>query len=167
MAEASAGSAVRNACADYLPTRRTISARVSLIRKGRDWTQSCVQSEAATDRHASHTATASSSPRRPCLPLPKSPQRVAEITLCHRPVERPPFAGPLLEGRAIGRDRLLQASRLAFPFPQCLEYSPEVVLRSCPVEWCATARVFLKGGLVGGNRALQPSRPALPLAEPP
>ena len=57
-------------------------------------------------------------PRRPALPLAEPIERVAEIALRRRPVERHAFARPFLQRRAIGRagsggDGNAKASRIS------------------------------------------------------
>ena len=82
-------------------------------------------------------------PRPPPRAAPSrspAPERVAEIYLRHRPVERHAFARPFLQSRAVGRDRLLEPRRPALPPPERLERSAEIVLRPRPLERHAFAR---------------------------
>ena len=51
-------------------------------------------------------------------PARRARKRIAEIVLRHRPVERNPLARPLLQRRAIGRDRLLEPCRPALPLAE-------------------------------------------------
>ena len=80
-------------------------------------------------------------------------------------LERNPLAGPLLQRRAIGRDRLLEPRRPALPLAERRERKAEIVLRRRPVERNPLARPFLQRRAIGLNRLLEPRRPALPLAE--
>ena len=58
--------------------------------------------------------------RRPALPLAEPLERIAEIVLRRRPVERHALARPFLQRLAIGRDRLLKLRRPALPLAERL-----------------------------------------------
>ena len=66
-------------------------------------------------------------PRCSALPLPQSPERVPEVVLCHRPVQRHPIPLPFLQRFVIARNRFLQSRRSTLPLPQTLERVPKVV----------------------------------------
>ena len=114
---------------------------------------------------SSPKTTASSSRAVPLSRSPSALERIAEIVLRRRPVERNPLARPFLQRRAIGRHRLLQPRRPALPLPERLERIAEIVLRRRPVERNPLARPFLQRRAIGRHRLLEPRRPALPLPE--
>jgi hypothetical protein len=64
------------------------------------------------------------------------------------------FAGPFLQCRAIGRDRLLQTRRPVLPLPERLERIAQIHLRPRPLEWRALAGPFLQRGAIGRDRLL-------------
>jgi hypothetical protein len=71
-------------------------------------------------------------PLRPNLPLPKRAERIPEVVLGHRPVQRHPIARFFLERRAKGCDRLLQTRRSALSLSKILKGVAEVDLEICP-----------------------------------
>ena len=74
-------------------------------------------------------------------PHPQRRERAAEVVLGRGPVQRHPLAGPLLQGRAIGFDRLLQGRilpRLIAERLQCVGEDDE----------CRSARVGIPAGSV-------------------
>ena len=64
---------------------------------------------------------------RPALPLPKHPERSAEIHLRQRPIERNTLARPFLQRLAIGQNRLLELPRPALPLPETPKRIAEIV----------------------------------------
>jgi hypothetical protein len=99
-------------------------------------------------RASREAATASSSRAVPAVSLAEHRKCLAEIALCHGPVERHALAGQFVEGVAIGGDRLLQQCRPALTVAELHERSTEIVLGRGPMEGHALAGSFREGVVI-------------------
>ena len=104
-------------------------------------------------------------PRRAALVRAERDQRIAEIVLSRRPLDRNQLLGPFLQRRAIGGDRLLKPRRSGLPLPERPQRIAEIVLGLRPVERNPVAPPLLQRRTKGRDRLLEPRRPALPRAE--
>jgi hypothetical protein len=89
--------------------------------------------------------------RRPALTLFERGERIAEIVLRRRPVERNALLRPFLQRGAMGRDRLLKTRRPALTLPEIQERIAEIVLRHRPVERNAIPRPLLQRGAIAAT----------------
>src|SRR5215470_4099115 len=89
--------------------------------------------------------------RGAALAFAESAERVAEIILGRRPLERDALVGPFLERGAKGGDGRFEMRGAALAFAESAERVAEIILGCRPLERDALAGPLLEHGAKGGD----------------